>query len=246
MKNKLIVFLSIIFLFAINMKSAMGADNGLQQIKEQLITNIASKVAELKLVEKRGIIGQVTDVSNTQITLVDGNGNTRFADVDELTKFSSDLQKNPVDISDINNGNTLGILGLYNKESHRILSRFVDIMNLPQFIYGSVASIDNQNYALTLKTGDDKKYNIDIETTTKTLSYGADTDLVKSGFSKISIGENAIISGFTDNKDSGIIDADRVILFPDISFNTGLAVTPETQKAPISTGSGMKLTPITK
>src|ERR1035437_5362298 len=56
---------------------------------QKVANEIASKTAQLNLVEKRGIIGTVTDVSGTQITLSDLNGNTRFVDVDELTKFSS-------------------------------------------------------------------------------------------------------------------------------------------------------------
>jgi hypothetical protein len=63
------------------------------QISDQLITNIASRVAQLKLVEKRGIIGVVTNTTNTQITVTDSQNNTRFIDVDELTKFSNPIAR---------------------------------------------------------------------------------------------------------------------------------------------------------
>ena len=78
-----------------------------------------------KLVEKRGIIGTVTDSSDTQITVTDIAGNIRFVDVDELTKFYSSDSKT-FGISDIKNGMTIGVLGLYNKQSRRILAREVN------------------------------------------------------------------------------------------------------------------------
>jgi len=91
---------------------------------------IASRVAELKLVEKKGIIGTVTDSSDTQITLSDLSTNIRFVDVDELTKFSSSLSKS-FGISDVEKGQTLGVLGLYNKQSRRILAREVNVLSKP-------------------------------------------------------------------------------------------------------------------
>src|SRR3989344_3553663 len=71
---------------------------------------IASRVAELKLVEKRGIIGIVSEVKDTQFTLTDSKGDTRFVDVDELTKFSGTDSKSTFGISDIKKGMSLAIL----------------------------------------------------------------------------------------------------------------------------------------
>ena len=81
--------ISIISMFILLFANIAHSQTPTQSIKEQLITNIASRVAQLKLVEKRGIIGTVTNVTNTQITLSDIQNNTRFIDVDELTKFTS-------------------------------------------------------------------------------------------------------------------------------------------------------------
>ncbi|MCL5432936.1 MAG: hypothetical protein M1524_02360 [Patescibacteria group bacterium] len=94
-----------------------------EQISD-LKEKIASRVAQLKLVERRGMVGVVTDVSDTQITLTDLSGNTRFADVDELTKFYALKETESFGISDIQKGTKLGILGLYNKQTRKILARF--------------------------------------------------------------------------------------------------------------------------
>src|SRR4051812_13053821 len=80
------------------------------QISE-LKDKIASRVSELNLVEHRGMIGVVTDVSGNKITLKDVAGNVRFVDVDEITKFSS-ASNSSFGISDIKKGVRLNILGL--------------------------------------------------------------------------------------------------------------------------------------
>jgi len=200
-------------------ESLTPIESGLTQQQINALTNkIASRVAQLKLVEKRGVIGKVTDVSSTQITLSDIGENTRFVDVDEFTKFKSDSKS--FGISDIEKGQKIGVLGLYNKESRRILARFVEVLQIPDFIHGTVSSIDEDNFSLGISTEKGKQINIEVENTTKTSSFDSEkSELVKSGFSKIKIGENIIIIGFTSKTDSGVINASKIILLPDIPKN---------------------------
>lgn len=200
-------------------ESLTPIQSGLTQQQINALTNkIASRVAQLKLVDKRGAIGKVTDVSNTQITLSDMSGNTRFVDVDEFTKFNSDSKS--FGISDIEKGQKIGVLGLYNKQSRRILARFVEVLQIPDFIHGIVSSIDENNFSLGVLMEKDKQINIDVENSTKTFSFDNEkSELVKSGFSKIKVGENIIIIGFTSKTNSGVINASKIILLPDIPKN---------------------------
>lgn len=200
-------------------ESLTPIQSGLTQQQINALTNkIASRVAQLKLVEKRGLIGKVTDVSNTQITLSDMGGNTRFVDVDEFTKFNSSSKS--FGISDIEKGQKIGVLGLYNKESRRILARFVEVLQTPDYIHGVVSSIDENNFTLGVSTEKDKQINIEVENTTKTLSFDSEKSLlVKSGFSKIAEGETIIIIGFPSKTSSNTINASKIILFPNISKN---------------------------
>ena len=186
-----------------------------QEIRDQLITNIASRVAQLKLVEKRGIIGKVTDVTNTQIT-VDLQNNTRFVDVDELTKFSSSYSKGTYGISDITKDTTVGILGLYNKESRRILARFVNVITIPFIIHGGVAAIDSENFSINITTEEGKQMIVNIENLTRTYSYTQKAGYLRSGFSKIKDNYNIIVMGILDTKDKNKMVATRVIFFPEI------------------------------
>jgi len=244
MKKKLLfltIFTIYYLLFTISASaSPTPTTSTTQQIKDQLIENIASRVAELKLVEKRGFIGTVTDISNTQITLSDTKDKTRFVDVDELTKFSSPSTKESFGISDITKGTMLGVVGLYNKESRRLLARFVNVIVLPIFIHITADSIDSKNYTLDVTT-EKGKLTIDVQTSTKILSYSRDTGTIRSAFSKIQENEHIIVVGFTDLKNKNIIIADRIILFPEIPSTLRVNET-----TPSATQSGEKTTPITQ
>ena len=222
-----ILFAFCYLLFAINANAkdatnSAASDNSADNLNQQinaLKSRIASRVAQLKLVEKRGTIGTVTDASYAQITISNHQGNTIFIDVDELTRFSSASTKGTFGISDISKGTALGILGLYNKESRRILARFVNAINMPKVIHGAVKSIDNKNYVLKVMMENNKEISINVETTTKTLSYTKGSGLVKAGFSKIEEGENLIAIGVSDSKNKDEITASKIILLPEIAKN---------------------------
>ncbi len=223
-------------------QSIDGLDKQLNNLKER----IASRVAQLNLVDKRGIVGTVTDVNGTQITITDIQGNTRYIDVDELTQFMSTSSKQ-IGISDITKGSAIGILGLYNKESKRILARFIDEMTLPTLISGAVTNIDKENYEITVSTPDKKDRIVEIDTITKTVVYGKDTGLVRSGFSKIQQGERVFVVGYPDTKNNTKLIAGRIIRMPDVAVNPKIVILkPDEMGITSSTGSGVKLAPLIK
>ncbi|KKR70926.1 MAG: hypothetical protein UU15_C0064G0004 [Candidatus Levybacteria bacterium GW2011_GWC2_40_7] len=153
--KKFAIVLTILLLF-----SASGSVYA-QKLNSQIDTlknKVASKVAELDLVERRGIVGIVTDVSGSELTLTDSSDNTRFVDVDELTKFSSD--EDSFGISDIKKGDGLGITGLYNKDSRRILARFVNAKTFPQLISGVVFEINTDDFILKIMDEEGKEHRI--------------------------------------------------------------------------------------
>src|SRR5688572_24620418 len=83
-------------------------DKKLSDQINQLKEKIASRVSELNLVEKRGMIGVVAEVSGNKIIVTDIWGKTRFVDVDEITKFSSGSNKT-FGLSDIKKGTRITI-----------------------------------------------------------------------------------------------------------------------------------------
>src|SRR5262249_45906314 len=153
-------------------------------------------------------------------------------------------------ISDITKGTTLGVLGLYNKESRRILARFIDVVVMPISVSGAVADVDSKNFTTTIATADKKTYTVDIESTTKTFSFDG-TTLAKAGFSKITEGERITVIGFIDKSNSRHLTASRVLLFPTLPIDPSITVVkPDTLQLQgtvvPATGSGKKLTPLNK
>ncbi|MBI2074578.1 MAG: hypothetical protein HYT83_01930 [Candidatus Levybacteria bacterium] len=233
-------------------KTEVKKDTNTSEVINDLKERIASRVAQLKLVKRKGILGTVTDISGTQITLSDPQNNTRFIDVDELTKFSSPSTsaKESFGLSDITKGTKLGILGIYNKQSERILARFVNVISLPTIINAAVTSVNSDDFSFKIVEEEGKSNSVDVEKITKTFSYSKETDLVKSGFSKIKEGQHVMIIGFPDIKDKARIVASRIIIFANIPKNPRIiipqeALDPQDTTTP-STGSGKKLTPITR
>lgn len=196
---------------------------------------IASRVAELNLVEKRGIIGTVTQSSDTQIAIKDMTGLTRSIDVDEITKFASPGKSN-FGISDIEKNTVIGAVGIYNKESKRILARFVDVISLPQIINGAVTDTNEDKFTITIISEDKKSYIVDIEKITKTNSYSKESGIEKSGFTEIIIGERVIVTGYKDKNEQDRLTATRILLFPEYPKNPKIdvSITPEPTK-PIAT-----------
>lgn len=211
-------------------QGSLPTSEGQDKINEkvdELKDKIASRVAELNLVEKRGLVGTVENVSGIQITINDLNNKRRIIDVDEFTKFSSGEKDSG--ISDIKKGEKISVLGLYNKESQRLLARFVNEVTIPLFIIGAVSKKDEDNFTVSLVTEDGEEFLADIEKITKTFSYEKG-ELENSGFSKIEILQNAVIIGFPDLKEKNRITASRIVIFQGFPKNPKIKIVEEVEK----------------
>lgn len=177
---------------------------------------VASKVAELKLVEKRGIIGTLKEVSGMQLTVVDIKSNTRRFEVDELTKFSFST-KTSAGISDLKKGDMYSFIGLYNKETQKLLVRDIDSVDtIPVYFEGAISDVDSDNYQLIVVNERGEKKKVDIQNSTKTSLASTDGDLTKSGFSKLAVNERVLAIGFWDKKDKDLLSSLRVIHFKSV------------------------------
>jgi len=204
---------------------------------DELKNKVASRVAQLKLVEKRGIIGVVQSATDTRITINDLKDKTRIIDVDELTKFSSNDNVS-YGISDIKKGAKISVLGLYNKESERILARFINEVTIPLSIQGVITKKDSENFTLTLAIEDGTTYLIDIERVTKSFAYN-NGDLETVGFTKIDTMKNAVVLGYPDPKEKNRITVSKIIIFPDTPKNPKIPIIEE-DPSPTPTKSATK------
>ncbi len=190
----------------------------------QLKERIASRVAQLNLVEKRGVIGIVTDTSGNQVAFTDLAGKTRYIDVDEITKFSSPSAKNSFGLSDLVKGTKINVLGLYNKQSRRILARFIDSIVTPVYLYGRISQLDKKNFTISVISENRKQTKVDVQTITLISMGGKEQGIKKIGFSKLSIGDNVLITGFPDKKDASLLVASRILSLPDLPKNPKIII----------------------
>lgn len=208
---------------------------------------IASRVAQLKLVEKKGILGIVKEAGSTQLTLTDLAGTERIVDVDEITKFSSPSAKDSFGISDLKPGMKISVIGLYNKDSQRLLARFINSYTIPLFLSGTISDVNREDYTVTLTMEEGKSYLVDIESVTKTTIFNDPDSPVRSGFSKIEAGARTIIIGYPDKKEANRMVATRILLFPNLPKNPRIVIAPNAVNPTdqtTSSGSGKKLTPV--
>ena len=187
-------------------------DEQINELKEK----IASRVSELDLVEKRGMIGVVDEVKSNQITITSIAGETRFIDVDEITKFASGNSTGTFGISDLKKGTRISILGNYNKQSKRVLARFINTHTVPTRYSGTITEVDQQNYQVTINTIEQKEAVIDIETSSDIYAYTKEAGLVRYGFSKLEVGDRISVVGTPDAQDATLLSADRLIDFINI------------------------------
>lgn len=208
---------------------------------------IASHVAELKIVEKRGFVGSVSEVSDTQLTVMDLQNITHDVDVDEITKFTSNTAKDSFGISDITKGTKVSVIGLYNKQSKRTLARFIKVVTLPIFLSGTVVEANKDDFTLKVIGDDNSLTTIDVENVTKTSLYSKDTGEGKGGFSKIQPNDRVIIMGYPDKKEKKRMVATRILILTNFPKNPRIVIPDkmlQTEDTVPSTGSGKKLTPI--
>lgn len=188
-------------------KKTEALSDQISDLKEK----IASRVAQLDLVEKRGIVGNATEIEDTQLTLTDIYGKTRFVDVDEITEFTSE-DDSSFGISDIETGMTISVLGLYNKQSERILARFIETVTLPTFINGKISSINEDDFTIIVTNASDETYTVNVESSTASREYAGE-DFVRSGFSQLEEDQTVFVTGFADVDDTNLITATRLLVF---------------------------------
>jgi len=239
-----ILFLAVIFLISANNSIAQTKEpeNDAQESSTESIESkvdlikdkVASRVAELKLVEKRGMVGVVESVNGNEIRILDLNEKTRIIDTDELTKFSS--AQGTFDLTDIKKGTKISAIGLYNKDSGKLLARFVNEISIPIFLNGVISDKDEEEFTISLSTENEKNYTVDIEKITKTFSF-SDGELETIGFTKIDNLKNALIIGFVDPKDPERITASRIIIFPDVPKNPRIDISDSETSAPSTSPS---------
>ncbi len=190
----------------------------------QLKDKIASRVSELNLVEKRGLLGTISETSTNKITLTDMKGNTKQVDIDEITKFSSSTAKGTFGLSDLTKGTKVTVLGLYNKQSKRTLARFIRTSVDPVFVTGGISELDSRNFTFSVLSEDQKTTKIDHQPSTKIANFSSDGTPTRLTFARLATGDRVAVIGYPDKTDPELIVASRISVFPELPKNPKINV----------------------
>lgn len=212
-----------------NLTPTPTTNSKISDLKER----IASRVAQLNLVERRGLLGTIASISATRISLVDLQNRTRLVEIDELTG-SPKIKDKANQGSGFSSGETISAVGLYNKNSRILLARFIDDAKIYPRIIGEVTAIDKQKFSISISDAG-KPTTVDVQSSTQTSAF-QEGAIAKSGFSKIVIGEKVFVVAVTQDtpSDSPHYTALRLIMFPDLlpkppTPTTGPASSPPSQ-----------------
>lgn len=204
-------------------KNPVATNSAETQTLQKVIDLIASQSAMRNDLEKKGILGIVKEETTTKIMVEDLAKDERTIDIDELTKFGSGDNTKSFGISDIKPGGLFSFIGKYNKETKRLLARFViKVTSIPVQFEGVVLSINTTDGTFLAADADGNKKTIDVSASTKTVSYASSDGTVRSGFSKIVIGQRVLVTGFDDLQDKNKIVASRIIHFLDLPLSLGM------------------------
>jgi hypothetical protein len=224
MNNKIILIITLIFLNSSAVTFAQTTTpkpTVSETVNEKLNTQInklkdkiASRVTELNLVEKRGFYGEVTENSSNKVTLKGVDGSLKIVDIDEITKFSSGNSKT-FGLSDLTKGTKITVLGLYNKQTKRMLARFISTTVNPVYLSGSISTIDIRNTTVDILSTDQKTTRIDVGTTTKITSFESDGTPTRSTLSRLTGGARVTVIGYPDKSNASVIIADRISVLTD-------------------------------
>lgn len=200
-------------------KQTQETINKLKQI-EQLKEKIATRVAQIRESEKGGYAGQVKKIDGNIVTVSDRRGDKNFT-VTEDTIFYI-LKKNSKTESTFSNlkeGDFIALLGYFNESKESFSAKYVFIQENTTHLLGKITDNDKANFTIVVKAKEGLQ-TVDIETYTKITTYTNDKVAVKSGFSKLKIGDTVHIIGLPNTKESDRVSAARILVLPALESST--------------------------
>lgn len=202
----------------------------LEDLKERL----ATKVAELRDIITRALSGTITSVSISSAMIETTTKNYKIEFEDEI-KVAQIINGKRTDltIDDIDKNDRVTVFGSYDTTLELLKAKFIFIESNKVLtrIIGTITDIDREGFALTIQTIDEKIMTADIEKTTKATGWTAENGIVKSGFSKMAIGDTVHVIGTLDPKNDTNVSAARILdlgnLSGEITPTVTLAPSPE-------------------
>ncbi len=185
-------------------------NKSLDDLKERL----ATKVAQLRDIVTRAIYGSVSSISVNSAMIGTTTKNYKIEYEDDI-KVAQIINGKRTDltIDDIDTSDPVSVFGAFDATLELLNAKFIFIESKKVYIRlsGTITDIDRAGFAITVLTSDGKTMTSDIEKTTKATAWTATDGIVKSGFSKMAIGDSLHLIGSLDPKKETNIQALRIL-----------------------------------
>ena len=216
-------------------KQDLAPRDNQKQIND-LKDRLATKVAELRQLQRKAIFGTVKAVSTSTATIETKTKDVKIELTDDI-KIAQIIKgtRTKLTADNLDKGDQVAVFGEFDATLDLLKAKVIFIQAAPtQRIAGMVTDTSKADFTLTVKTPEGKNYIVDIETVTKIAVWTADKGITKGGFSKITVGDTVHVAGSLVPKKDNRMSASRILDLGNLS-GTPIA-TPTPAETPTSTG----------
>ena len=169
----------------------------LKQI-EVLKEKIATRVSQLRENEKVAVHGTITASSSASLTIKtpdDLEKKVSFLDDTQFYRMTS-AKRSTISAGKLNATATVTVFGYYNEDRSVITAKYVyEKVDTSEAVIGKIAEVNKSDYTVSITDGKEIKV-FDYEKITRTNALNdSKASLVKSGFSKLKVGDTVRVIG---------------------------------------------------
>lgn len=221
----MVFLLPVGLVLAVEATPSASAKPALDKKVEDLKERLASKVAELSQTQRKAVAGTVKSVSLTTLVVESSKEEYKIELTDDIKVIEYIKGKrSTVKTETLRPKDPVVIFGEFDTTLGILKAKVIVIQQPPaRRVHGKVTGLDTKAATITLATSDGTSYTIDVERATKTNRWIGETNVEKSGFSKITQGDTIHVIGTNVPKKENRISADRILNLADL---TGTPVTP--------------------
>jgi len=184
-----------------------------KKIKD-LKDKLATQVAAIRENQKRGFYGEIAALSKTSFTLVTASGEVKVRYSDDTLIYKLGKSRTEAKNTDLKNGLTATVLGLYDEETKQQTAKVILIQSLIQFITGDITAVDKTAATITIATNKGETVIADYEKTTDASELDSNKKLTKSGISRLSPGDRIHVWGIPNEEDNKKLTINRLLRIP--------------------------------
>lgn len=237
---------AIVFLALVSQVQAVATPSATSTANKQvedLKERLATKVAELKKVERKAVFGKVKSVSISSVTIETKTKNLKIELPDTVVVIQYlKGQRTKLTTGDIDKDDMVAVFGEYDATVDILKASVIVIQNtVTQRVTGTITAIDKTDYTLTMTGDDGKTYVMDIETTTKAITWDQTSGITKWGFSKMNIGNFIEVLGSPVPKKENRLSAVRILDLGNSSTSTTTSAPSPTPSSASASATPTKL-----